>query len=148
VLVEVQALSAPSGYGTPQRVATGIDQKRLAVMLAVLERRAGMSFAQLDVFVQVSAGFRLSEPAADLAVSAALISSLKQEPTPVDGLFLGEVGLGGEVRAVGGLERRLAEASRLGFRRCFTSNKTQGSTATLELVPVESVGDLVRSLAV
>jgi DNA repair protein RadA/Sms len=147
VLVEVQALSAPSGYGTPQRVATGIDQKRLAVLLAVLERRAGISFAQLDVFVQVSGGVRLSEPAADLAVSAARVSSLQETPTPAEALFLGEVGLGGEVRPVGGIERRLAEAARLGFRRCFTSSKpTNSSSAALELVRLESVGDLVRSL--
>ncbi len=108
VLVEVQALTAPTGYGTPQRVATGLDHKRLAVLLAVLERRAGLSFAQLDVFLQVSAGVRLTEPGADLAVVAALVSSLTQTPTPADGLFLGEVGLGGEVRPVGGTDRRLA----------------------------------------
>ncbi len=146
VLVEVQALSSPSGYGTLQRVATGIDEKRLAVLLAVLERRAGVSFTRLDVFVQVSAGVRLSEPAADLAVSAALVSSLRQTPTPADGFFLGEVGLGGEVRPVGGLERRLAEAARLGFRRCFTSNRPTNGASALELVRLDSVDDLVRSL--
>ena len=121
VLVEVQALAAPSGYGTPQRVATGIDPRRLAVLLAVLERRGGASFAQLDVFVQVTAGVTLREPGADLAVAAALLSSLHNRPTPADSIYLGEIGLGGEVRPVGGLERRLVEASRLGFRRAFSS---------------------------
>ncbi len=82
VLVEVQALAAKSGYGTPQRVATGLDPKRLAVLLAVLERRADTSFADLDVFVQVTAGVRLSEPGADLAVAAALVSSLYNRPAP------------------------------------------------------------------
>src|SRR5262249_12962907 len=82
VLVEVQALAAPSGYGTPQRVATGMDPRRLAVILAVLERRAHASFGNLDVFVQVSAGVRLTEPAADLAVAAALLSSMHDRPTP------------------------------------------------------------------
>ena len=82
VLVEVQALAAKSGYGTPQRVATGLDPKRLAVLLAVLERRAATSFADLDVFVQVTAGVRLSEPGADLAVAAALVSSLYNRPAP------------------------------------------------------------------
>src|SRR5439155_549468 len=116
VLVEVQALAAPSGYGTPQRVATGLDPKRLAVLLAVLERRGGASFAQLDVFVQVTAGVRLREPGADLAVAAALLSSLHNTPTPADSLYLGEIGLGGEVRPIGGLERRLAEAGRTAGR--------------------------------
>ena len=84
VLVEVQALAAKSGYGTPQRVATGLDPKRLAVLLAVLERRADTSFADLDVFVQVTAGVRLTEPGADLAVAAALLSSLYNRPAPAD----------------------------------------------------------------
>ncbi len=101
VLVEVQALAAKSGYGTPQRVATGLDPKRLAVLLAVLERRAQTSFADLDVFVQVTAGVRLTEPGADLAVAAALLSSLYNRPAPADVIFLGEIGLGGEIRPSG-----------------------------------------------
>jgi DNA repair protein RadA/Sms len=96
VLVEVQALAAPSGYGTPQRVATGLDPKRLAVLLAVLERRGNTSFASLDVFVQATAGVRLAEPGADLAVAAALLSSLHGRPVPADVLHLGEIGLGGK----------------------------------------------------
>ena len=148
VLVEVQALAAPSGYGTPQRVATGVDPKRLAVLLAVLERRGGASFAQLDVFVQVSAGVRLSEPGADLAVAAALLSSLHNRPTPADALYLGEIGLGGEIRPVAGLERRLGEASRLGFRRAFSSDR-QGKLRLegMRLEGLDHVDRLVRSLA-
>jgi len=147
VLVEVQALTAPTGYGTPQRVATGLDHKRLAVLLAVLERRAGLSFAQLDVFLQVSAGVRLTEPGADLAVIAALVSSLHQTPTPADSLFLGEVGLGGEVRPVGGTDRRLAEAAQHGFRRCFASSRITGGPSVVDLVRLDRVDDLVRVLA-
>ena len=147
VLVEVQALTAPTGYGTPQRVATGLDHKRLAVLLAVLERRAGLSFAQLDVFLQVSAGVRLTEPGADLAVIAALVSSLHQTPTPADSLFLGEVGLGGEVRPVGGTDRRLAEAAQHGFRRCFASSRITGGPSVVDLVRLDRVDDLVRALA-
>ena len=113
-----------SGYGTPQRVATGLDPKRLAVLLAVLERRAETSFADLDVFVQVTAGVRLTEPGADLAVAAALLSSLYNRPAPADVIFLGEIGLGGEIRPIGALERRLAEAARLGFRRVFGSSRS------------------------
>ena len=147
MLVEVQALAARSGYGTPQRVATGLDQKRLAVLLAVLERRGGTSFADLDVFVQVTAGVRLTEPGADLAVAAALLSSVLDRPPPPDVLFLGEIGLGGEVRPIGGMDRRVAEASRLGFRRVFASGRAASQTGELTLVGVDHVEQLVRAIA-
>jgi DNA repair protein RadA/Sms len=147
VLVEVQALAAVSGFGTPQRVATGLEQKRLAVLLAVLERRGSTSFANLDVFVQVTGGLRLTEPASDLAVAAALVSSVLNRPSPPDALFLGELGLGGEIRPIGGVERRLVEASRLGFRRAFVSGRTAGSVPGLTLIGLEHVDELVRAFA-
>jgi DNA repair protein RadA/Sms len=147
VLVEVQALAAPSGYGTPQRVATGLDPRRLAVLLAVLERRAGVSFGQLDVFVQVSAGVRVTEPGADLAVAAALLSSVRNAPAPADGVFLGEVGLAGEVRPVVGLDRRLAEAGRMGFRRAFGSGRHAAAPAGVAHVAIDHVDQLARALA-
>jgi DNA repair protein RadA/Sms len=147
VLVEVQALASRSDYGTPQRVATGLDQKRLAVLLAVLERRAGHSFASLDVFVQATAGVRLTEPAADLAVAAALLSSVLNQPAPPDVLFLGEIGLGGEVRPIGGIERRLAEANRLGFHRVFASGRTAGQLPGLALIGLDHVDQLVGAFA-
>lgn len=146
VLVEVQALAAPSGYGTPQRVATGLDPRRLAVLLAVLERRAGHGFGKLDVFVQVSAGVRLTEPGADLAVAAALVSSLTNRPTPADALFLGEVGLAGEVRPVGGADRRLAEASRLGFRRAYGSGR-HSAVSGITTIALDHVDELVHAFA-
>ena len=147
VLVEVQALAAHSGYGTPQRVATGLDQKRLAVLLAVLERRGGATFNNLDIFVQVSSGFRLAEPGADLAVAAALISSLHNKPAAPDAIFLGEVGLGGEVRPTSGLERRLGEAARLGFRTAFVSGRSLAKVNGIALVGIDHIGQLVKSLA-
>jgi DNA repair protein RadA/Sms len=147
VLVEVQALAAKSGYGTPQRVATGLDPRRLAVLLAVLERRADTSFANLDVFVQVTAGVRLNEPGADLAVAAALLSSLYNRPAPADVIFLGEIGLGGEIRPSGATERRLAEAARLGFRRVFGSARGMAQVPGVALVGLEHVEQLVRALA-
>ena len=147
VLVEVQALAARSGYGTPQRVATGLDPRRLAVLLAVLERRAQTSFAELDVFVQVTGGVRLTEPGADLAVAAALVSSLFNRPAPADVIFLGEIGLGGEIRPSGGFERRLAEAARLGFRRVFGSARSSGQVPGVALVGIDHVEQLVRALA-
>jgi DNA repair protein RadA/Sms len=147
VLVEVQALAARSSYGTPQRVATGLDPRRLAVLLAVLERRAETSFAELDVFVQVTAGVRLTEAGADLAVAAALVSSLLNRPAPADVIFLGEVGLGGEIRPSGGAERRVQEAARLGFRRVFGSTRSALQVPGVALVGIDYIGQLVRALA-
>jgi DNA repair protein RadA/Sms len=147
VLVEVQALASRPGFGTPQRVATGLDHRRLAVLLAVLERRAGLPVGQLDVFVNVTGGVRLVDPATDLAVLAALLSSVEDRPIPADALFLGEVGLGGEVRPATAVERRLAEAERQGFRRAFLSARTSVRAAGVEVVGLEGIGDLGRRLA-
>ena len=150
LLVEIQALAARAGFGTPQRVSAGVDHRRLAVLLAVLERRAGLPFGDLDVFVNVVGGVRLSEPSSDLAVVAALISSVRDRALPADALFLGEVGLGGEVRAVAGVDRRLAEAARHGFRRAFVGSRTglkQAAPGGLELVRVEHLGELAHRLA-
>jgi len=116
------------------------------VLLAVLERRGGYPFHDLDVFVNVTGGVRLVEPASDLAVVAALVSSLTDRPLPADALFLGEVGLGGEVRPVGAVDRRLAEAERLGFRRAFVSARSRPA-GVLELIRLTHVTDLAGRLA-
>jgi DNA repair protein RadA/Sms len=147
VLVEVQALAARPGFGTPQRVATGLDHRRLAVLLAVLERRAGVALADRDVFVNVTGGVRLAEPSADLAGVAALVSSARDRALPADALFLGEVGLGGEIRPVAGVERRLAEAERQGFRRVFLSARSRVSGAGVDVVGLEGIHDLARRVA-
>jgi DNA repair protein RadA/Sms len=147
VLVEVQALAAKSTYATPQRVATGLDPRRLAVLLAVLERRADTSFANLDVFVQATAGVRVNEPGADLAVAAALLSSLYDRPAPPDVIFLGEIGLGGEVRPSGAVERRIAEAVRLGFPRVFGPSRGGVQVPGASLIGLDHVDQLVRALA-
>ena len=115
VLVEVQALVAPTSYGTPQRSATGFDYRRLQMLLAVLEKRQGYRLASQDVFVNVAGGVRLEEPAADLAVAASIASSYRDVPLGSKMVVVGEVGLGGELRSVSRLEGRLAEAARLGF---------------------------------
>ena len=145
VLIEIQALAAKSGYGTPQRVAMGLEPRRLAVLLAVLERRAGLRFGDLDVFLNVTGGVRLVEPASDLAVAAALCSSVADRPAPGDAVFLGEIGLGGEVRPVTGAERRLAEAERLGFRQAFVPARSR-LTADIELIPMMHVAELARRI--
>ena len=147
LLVEIQALASKSGFGTPQRVATGLDHRRLAVLLAVLERRGGLPFGQLDVFVNVTGGVRLLEPSTDLAVIAALVSSVHDRPLPADAVFLGEVGLGGEIRPVAGVERRLGEAARQGFRRAFLSTRSRLGVTGLEVVGMDGIGELARRLA-
>jgi DNA repair protein RadA/Sms len=118
-LVEVQALVAPSRYGTPQRVVQGVDGKRVALLAAILETRAGLDLAGCDVFVKVAGGARLEDPAADLAILVALASSLRERPVPAGTLVLGEVGLTGELRPPAALSERLREAGRHGFRRAI-----------------------------
>ena len=115
LLVETQALVTPTSYGVPQRTATGFHPKRLALLLAVLEKRLGLRFGTQDVFVNAAGGLSLDEPAADLAVVAALISSLKDRPIPGKTVVFGEVGLTGEVRGVSQAPQRIKEAARLGF---------------------------------
>jgi DNA repair protein RadA/Sms len=117
------------------------------VLLAVLERRADTSFANLDVFVQATAGVRVSEPGADLAVAAALLSSLYNRPAPADVIFLGEIGLGGEIRPSGAAERRIAEAVRLGFPRVYGSSRSSIQVPGASLVGLDHVDQLVRALA-
>lgn len=117
LLCEVQALLAGPAFGSPRRTAAGVDAARLALLLAVLERRAGLRCGQLDAYVKVSGGVRLEEPAADLACGLALASAFAERAVPADVVACGEIGLGGEVRGVPRLEERLAEAARLGFRR-------------------------------
>jgi len=120
-LVEVQALVSATRYGTPQRVVQGVDSKRVALLAAILEKRAGLDLAGCDIFVKVTGGARLDDPAADLAIMAALASSLREVPIPVDTLVQGEVGLTGEVRDVADRASRLREAARHGFTRGVTA---------------------------
>ena len=124
LLVEVQALVAPTHFANPQRVAQGVDPRRLAVVGAVLEKRAGLSLAGADVFVNVAGGIRLDEPASDLALALALASSFRDRPLRPDLVAVGEIGLGGELRPVPQLERRLAEARRLGFRAAVVPKRS------------------------
>ncbi len=149
LLVEVQALATRASYGTPQRMANGFDQKRLQFLLAVLEKRQGLSLADQDVFVNVAGGVRLGEPAADLGVAVAVASSLYDVPADGLGLLVGEVGLSGEVRGVGKLELRLGESAKLGFARAIVPKSSlQGLTATagMEVTGVETVAEVLDLL--
>jgi DNA repair protein RadA/Sms len=143
LLVEVQALAAKSGYGTSQRVSTGFDGRRLALLLAVLEKRAGLPFGQLDVFINVVGGIRVNEPSADLAVAAALASTVHDRPLPADSAFIGEVGLGGEVRPVAQTDRRIAEAANMGLSRIYVSKRGSiRAPSGTDVRTVASVSDL------
>lgn len=144
VLVEIQALAAKAGYGTPQRVSTGFDARRLALLLAVLDKRAGLNFSQLDVFLNVVGGVRLTEPSGDLAVAAALASSVYDRSLPRDAVFLGELGLGGEIRPVSQTERRLAEAAKMGMRTAYLSERgvPKRPAGDIRVVPVRTVREL------
>lgn len=121
LLIEIQSLVSPATYGTPQRSSTGFDSKRLNMLLAVLEKRGGMRLGQQDVFLNVAGGMKVDDPALDLSVCASLISSYEDTPVASDLCFAGEVGLGGEIRAVQKIENRIAEAEKLGFKRILVS---------------------------
>ena len=121
ILIETQALVSRAVYGTPQRSATGFDLRRLSMLLAVLEKRGGFPFAMNDVFLNIAGGLRVDDPAIDLAIVAALISSLEDIAVPNSTCFAGEVGLSGEIRAVARAEQRIQEADRLGFKEIFIS---------------------------
>jgi DNA repair protein RadA/Sms len=121
MLIETQALVSPSPYGTPQRTATGFDTKRMSMLLAVLEKRCGFKLGAKDVFLNITGGIRVEDPAIDLGLAAAIISSNEDIPIPFKTCFAGEIGLSGEIRAVNRVEQRIAEAQKLGFEQIFIS---------------------------
>jgi DNA repair protein RadA/Sms len=137
ILVEIQALVSSASYGTPQRVAGGIDNKRLALLLAILEKRIGLPMGGNDVFVSIAGGLKLNEPAVDLAVLAAIVSSLKDIPIDSEMVAVGEVGLSGEVRPVGLIERRVAEAAKLGFKRIIVPHRNLEGIGSAD---IEAIG--------
>jgi DNA repair protein RadA/Sms len=146
VLVEVQALVAPAGYGTPRRTALGIDGNRVALLAAVLEKKVGMEILGCDLFVNVAGGLSVDDPAADLATVAALASSFRDGPLPARTLLLGEVGLAGEVRAVSQPEIRLAEAARLGFERALVPAANVRHAEPVPGIAVEGVATVAEAL--
>jgi len=143
ILVEVQALVSPSSYGTPQRTASGFDQRRLSLLIAVLEKRAGLSYTGQDVYLNIAGGLKISDPAADLAVVSALVSSLKDRVVDSSTLFIGEVGLGGEVRKVSFPEQRLREAAKMGMKKAVTPNfKAAVADGVTEMKTAAFISDL------
>ncbi len=150
LLIETQALVSTAAYGTPQRSATGFDTRRLAMLLAVLEKRVGFKLAQKDVFLNIAGGLRVTDPAMDLSVIAAVLSSNVDAAIEADTCMCGEVGLSGEIRPVARLEQRIAEAEKLGFRRMLVPAQSlkgfNQDRLNIEIVPVRRVAEAVRAL--
>ena len=148
LLVEVQALTAASAYGTPRRTASGVDQNRLALLVAVLGRRAGIGLGSHDVYANLAGGLALDEPALDLPIAIALASSFRDRAVQPGTVAIGEVGLLGELRSVSGLERRLKEAARLGFSRAIVPRASRGGQSPqvegMEVIAVASLREAVE----
>lgn len=144
LLVEIQALVDPTNAPNPRRLAVGLESNRLAMLLAILHRHAGMTTGQWDVFVNAVGGVRISEPAADLAVAAAIASSLKNRPLPISLVAFGEIGLAGEIRPAPRGQERLREAAKLGFRLAWIprGNRPKQPIPEMEVVAIEHVGEL------
>ncbi len=149
MLVEIQALVAPSAYGTPRRAVVGWDSNRLAMLLAVLEARGGLDLSGRDVYLNVAGGLRIGEPAADLAVAAAIVSSLTGVAVPAGMVVFGEVGLSGEVRAVGRPDARLKEAGKLGFTKAIAPlgrGAKDAKAADIAITAISDLSQLIREL--
>lgn len=148
LLIEIQALVTPTVFGMPRRTASGIDYNRMVVLLAVLEKRAGVHLSSQDVYVSVAGGVAVDEPAVDLALAAAVVSSLRGRPVDEGAVAVGELGLAGEIRAVPQLDRRVAEAARLGFRRIVVprTGGVEHERDGIEAVPVEDIAEALARL--
>lgn len=152
ILSEVQGLATPTGFGNPRRMATGFDYNRLNLLLAVLEKRAGFFFSNMDTYINVVGGLRLDEPAADLAIAIALVSSLKDRVVPEGLAAFGEIGLSGEIRAVSQAEQRIRELARLGFTKCLVPDHNlrslpESDKFDIDLVGVRTVRDAIDALS-
>jgi len=148
LMIEVQALVSTAVYGTPQRSSTGYDIKRLNMLLAVLEKRAGFRLGAKDVFLNIAGGIKVDDPAIDLAVISAILSSNEDEAIPQDFCFAAEIGLAGEIRPVNRVEQRILEAEKLGFQKIFISkfNKISKTSIAIKIVKVGKVEDIYANL--
>jgi len=148
-LVEFQALTTPTVYGLPRRTANGIDYNRLAVLIAVLEKKVGLNLGNQDVYLNVVSGLKINEPAIDLGIIAATVSSFKNIPIDTGTVILGEVGLTGEIRSVNLIDKRLKEAEKLGFKKCIipeTNRKLLKENYKLDIIGVKNVNEAIHAL--
>lgn len=146
LLIEVQSLVSPASYGTPQRTPTGFDQKRLNMLLAVLEKRCGFRMGTQDVFLNMAGGLRVEDPAIDLAICISIISSMEEIAVSDKRCFAAEIGLGGELRAVNRVEQRISEAEKLGFEEIYVSRFNTKAAAGKQKIKVKSFGKLTEVL--
>jgi DNA repair protein RadA/Sms len=146
LLCEIQALVAPAAFGTPRRAVVGWDGGRMAMVLAVLESRCGIDLSKRDIFLNVAGGLKINEPAADLAVAAAIVSSALDVPLPSKGVVYGEISLSGDVRPVGRSESRLKEAAKLGFDQAIAPNASDDERAPIRVNSVATAYELVQGL--
>lgn len=147
ILVEIQSLLTPTNYGNPKRMASGVDYNRVSLILAVLEKRMGFFMQNQDTYVKVTGGVKLDEPAVDLAIVASIVSSYKDKTMPSGDVYIGEVGLTGEIRRVSRVEDRVKEARKLGFSRAIIPKKNIGGWTfpdDMEIVGVDSIADAVK----
>ena len=142
ILVELQALVSPTALGTPRRTTLGLDHNRVALLIAILEKKMGLQLAGHDIFLNVAGGVRIDEPATDLGAIVAVASSFLDRPVDPHTLVIGEVGLAGEVRAVGQIEARVREGAKLGFRRCVLPESALRQLPALEGIEVRGVRSL------
>jgi DNA repair protein RadA/Sms len=149
ILVEVQALVTATNYGLPQRNSTGFDFRRLALLLAVLEKRMGMNLGQQDVFVNIAGGLKIDEPAVDLGIAVSIASSLRDVPVDSSSIAIGEIGLGGEIRTISQVERRVQEAAKLGFKKIVVpQNNLKGlkTNGEIEVIGVDRIEKAIKEL--
>ncbi len=149
ILVEIQALVTPSSFNYPKRMATGVDQNRISLLMAVLEKRMGLLLQAQDAYIKVTGGVKLDEPAIDLAIIASIVSSYKDESVGLSDCFIGEVGLTGEVRRVSRIEQRVNEAAKLGFTRIFLPNSNIDGwdvPTGVQLVGVDTIQDALKRI--
>jgi DNA repair protein RadA/Sms len=149
ILVEVQALVTPSNYGMPQRTTSGVDFRRLALLLAVLEKRAGLNMGQYDVFLNIAGGIKIEEPALDLGIAISIASSLRDVPVDSRAVAVGEIGLGGEIRTISQIEKRVQEAMKLGFKRIIVpqnNRKAIKEFGDIEIIGVDRIEKAIEAL--
>ena len=151
ILVEMQALTSQTVFGIPKRTANGIDYNRIAVLMAVIEKRAGLSLGNQDVYINIAGGMKLSEPAIDLGIIATVASAYKNVPIPRDTVVIGEVGLTGEIKRINLIEKRLKEVEKLGFKTCIIpENNKKGlkENYKLDIIGVKNIGEALKKLGI
>jgi len=149
ILVELQALTTLSVFGMPRRTANGIDYNRLTLLIAVLEKRAGLPLGNQDVYLNVVGGIKINEPALDLGIILAAVSSFKNKSIPADVIAIGEVGLTGEVRSINMVEKRVKEAEKLGFKTCIipeSNKKLLKENYKLDIIGVKNILEAIKFL--